>query len=164
MDETVRGVPDDRVDIFDPSVEPRLFVGVRWRRSIAFLIDAAIVLMLTLIAGVGVFVLGIFTFGLAWMIYVVLWQAVALAYTALTLGGPASATPGMRAMGLEMRLWYGDRVYPLLAVVHALFFWFSVALLTPFILLVTFLDGRKRLLHDLVLGTVMVDAEALKRL
>lgn len=153
-----------RDDVFDPMTEPQLFAGVRWRRMMAFIIDAALILTLTFAAGVAVFFLGIVTFGLGWMLYVFLWQGVALVYTAFTLGGPSSATPGMRAMGLEMRLWYGDKVYPLLAAVHALLFWFSVSLLTPLVLVVALLNDRKRLLHDIVLGTVLVDADAVKRL
>ena len=42
------------------------------------------------------------------------------------------------------------------ALLHALGFWFSVSLLTPFILLVALFTARKQLLHDLVLGTVAV--------
>lgn len=153
----------ERADVFDREAEPALFAGVRWRRMLAFLVDATLILVLTAIAGTVVFFLGFVTFGLAWMIYIVLWQAIALTYTGLTLGGPASATPGMRLMGLEMRLWYGAPVYPLLAAVHAICFWLSVSLLSPLVLLVTFLSPRKRLLHDLVLGTVVVDTDIVRR-
>jgi uncharacterized RDD family membrane protein YckC len=64
----------------------------------------------------------------------------------------------MRAMGLEMRLWYGARPYPLLAAVHALLFWFSISLLTPLVLLVSLFSDRKRLLHDIVLGTMVINS------
>jgi uncharacterized RDD family membrane protein YckC len=153
-----------RFDAFDPVRDPALFAGVRWRRTLAFLVDATLILMLTAVAGVGVFLLGIVTFGLAWFFYLFLWQGVALLYTAATLGGRNSATPGMRLMGLEMRLWYGAPVYPLLAVVHAIAFWLSVSLLTPLVLIATFLGERKRLLHDMLLGTVVVDSDALRRI
>jgi len=158
----VARMPDDRTERY-PATDRALFEGVRWRRVFAFVVDVALVAVLSLIAGVVVFFLGIFTLGLGWILYVFLWQAVALIYTAFTLGGPASATPGMRLMGLELRLWYGAPVYPLLAVVHALGFWFSVSLLTPLVLVVSLIDDKKRLLHDLVLGTVMVDAAAARR-
>lgn len=147
-----------RADVFDPVARADLFVGVRWRRSMAFLVDVAMVGMLFMIAAIVVFFLGLFTLGLGWMIYLVLWQAVALLYTAFTLGGPSSATPGMRLMGLEMRLWYGAKVYPLLAAVHVILFWLSISLLTPFVLVVSLINERKRLLHDIVLGTVAVNA------
>ena len=35
----------------------------------------------------------------------------AIAYYGLTLGSPASATIGMRAMDIEMRTWYGAPSY-----------------------------------------------------
>ncbi len=149
----------DRKDAFDPLTQPQLFEGVRTKRMFAFCIDAIAVAILTFAAGVLVFFLGIFTLGLAWLFYAVLWQAVALIYTALTLGGPNAATPGMRAMGLEMRLWYGARPYALLAAMHVLLFWFSVTLLTPLVLLVSLFFDRKRLLHDLVLGTVVMNSQ-----
>jgi uncharacterized RDD family membrane protein YckC len=36
-------------------------------------------------------------------------------------------------------------------------FWASVSLLTPLVLVVGLLNGRRQLLHDLVLGTVVVN-------
>ena len=149
-----------RQDIFDPVRNPELFSGVRSRRIFAFLIDVIAIAILTFGAGIVVFFLGIFTLGLGFLLYAILPTAVALAYVAFTLGGPLAATPGMRAMGLEMRLWYGAKPYPLLAAVHALLFWFSISLLTPLVLLVSLFSDRKRLLHDIVLGTVVINSEA----
>ena len=156
--------PAIRQDVFDPVRERVLFSGVRGRRCLAFLIDVVLVSVLFVAAGALVFVLGIVTLGLAWYAFAFLWPAVALAYTAFTLGGPNSATPGMQVCGLTMRLWYGARIYPLLAAVHLVLFWLSVSVLTPFVLLVSLFSDRKRLLHDIVLGVVVMDAEALRRL
>lgn len=148
-----------RQDAFDPSLQPELFEGVRSRRIFAFFIDVIVIALLTLGASVLVFILGVFTLGLGFLLYAILPASVALIYVALTLGGPTAATAGMRAMGLEMRLWYGAKPYPLLAAVHLLLFWFSVSLLTPFVLLVSLFSDRKRLLHDLILGTVVINSE-----
>jgi uncharacterized RDD family membrane protein YckC len=63
----------------------------------------------------------------------------------------------MRVMDLEMRTWYGAPAYFVLGSAHALAFWLSVSFLTPFILLVCFFNSRRRLLHDIVLGTVVVN-------
>ncbi|MDX5592501.1 MULTISPECIES: RDD family protein [Pseudovibrio] len=128
-----------------------------------FFIDVIAILILTTIASVFVFLLGIFTLGLAWLLLPIIWQAVALCYTAFTLGGPNAATPGMRAMGLEMRLTNGMKPYPLFAAIHALLFWFSVALLTPLILLISLFSDRKRLLHDMILGSVIVNSSVERR-
>ena len=43
----------------------------------------------------------------------------AILYYGFTLGGPASATIGMRVMDLEMRTWYGAPAYFVLGAVHA---------------------------------------------
>ena len=150
---------DARNDVYDIASQPALFEGIRTKRMFAFCIDVVAVAILTFMAGVLVFFLGIFTLGLAWFFYAFLWQAVALLYTAFTLGGPNAATPGMRAMGLEMRLWYGAKPYPLLAAMHVLLFWFSVTLLTPLVLLVSLFSDRKRLLHDIVLGTIVINTQ-----
>ncbi|MBD8875065.1 RDD family protein [Roseibium polysiphoniae] len=154
---------DERRDAYDALVQPELFEGVRTRRMFAFLIDAIAVAILFLPAAVLVFFLGIFTLGLGWLLFAVLSPILPIAYTAFTLGGPNAATPGMRAMGLEMRLWYGARPYPLLAAVHVILFWFSISLLTPLILLISLFSDRKRLLHDIVLGTLVMNSEALRR-
>jgi uncharacterized RDD family membrane protein YckC len=77
----------------------------------------------------------------------------------VTLGGPRSATIGMRTMDLEMRTWYGAPAYFVLGAVHAIVFWLSVSALTPFILLVAFFNERRRLLHDILLGTVVINNE-----
>ena len=78
----------------------------------------------------------------------------------MTLGSPASATIGMRAMEIEMRTWYGAPVYFVLGAVHAIVFWVSVSVLTPFILLVGFFNARRRLLHDILVGTVLINNKA----
>jgi uncharacterized RDD family membrane protein YckC len=75
----------------------------------------------------------------------------------MTLGAPASATVGMRVMDLEMRTWYGSPAYFVLGAVHAIVFWISVSFLTPLILLVGFFNERHRLLHDILIGTVVIN-------
>lgn len=148
---------EGRPFVYDPFEQPELFAEVRRLRVFAFFIDAIAIAVLTFMAGVVVFFLGIFTLGLGWLLYAFLWQTVALLYSAFTLGGPDSATPGMRAMGLQMRLWHGGRPYPLLAAVHAVLFWMSISFLTPLVLIVSLISDRKRCLHDLILGTVVLN-------
>lgn len=154
------GMTHSRSDAFDPQARPELFEGIRSRRIFAFFIDFVAIAVLTFAAGIMVFFLGVLTLGLGFLIYAFLWQAVALLYTAFTLGGPNAATPGMRAMGLEMRLWYGAKPYALLAAMHAVCFWFSVTMLTPLVLAVSLFSDRKRLLHDIILGTVVMNSPA----
>jgi uncharacterized RDD family membrane protein YckC len=60
-------------------------------------------------------------------------------------------------MDLEMRTWYGAPAYFVLGAAHALLFWLSTSFLTPLILLVGFFNDRSRLLHDMVVGTVVIN-------
>lgn len=148
---------------YDPVASPELFEGVMSRRVIAFLIDLVIISIPVLFVGVFIFVFGLVTFGVGWVLYALLQPAVviwALAYYGLTFGSPASATIGMRVMDLEMRTWYGSPAYFVLGAVHAIVYWISVSFLTPLILLVGFFNERRRLLHDILIGTVVINNPA----
>ena len=59
-----------------------------------------------------------------------------------------------------MRTWYGAPAYFVLGAVHAVVYWISVSVLTPFILLVGFFNARGRLLHDMLVGTVLINNRA----
>jgi uncharacterized RDD family membrane protein YckC len=149
-------VYDGGAYIIEPLTDPRMFEGVRTRRILAFLIDAVVIALLTVVASIAVAVLGVLTLGLGWLLFPLLWPGVALLYCAFTMGGPRSATLGMRAQGLEARFLDGSRFNPGIAAIHSILFYISVGVLTPFILLVSLFTDRKRLLHDLVLGSVVV--------
>ena len=84
----------------------------------------------------------------------------ALCYYGATLGGPASATIGMRAMDIEMRTWYGAPTYFVLGAVHAVVFWITVSMITPLILVVCLFNERRRCLHDMLVGTVVINNAA----
>ena len=84
----------------------------------------------------------------------------AIVYYGMTLGSPASATIGMRAMDIEMRTWYGAPAYFVLGAVHAVVFWVTVSMLTPFVLLVCLFNQRRRCLHDMLVGTVVINNAA----
>ena len=66
----------------------------------------------------------------------------------------------MRVMDLEMRTWYGSPAYFVLGAVHAIVFWITVSCLTVLILLVPFFNHRRRLLHDMLVGTVVINNPA----
>jgi uncharacterized RDD family membrane protein YckC len=103
---------------------------------------------------------GLVTLGVGWALYWLLSPATivwALVYYGLTLGAPQSATIGMRIMDLEMRTWYGAPAYFVLGAVHAIVYWITVSFLTPLILLVGFFNERRRLLHDILVGTVIIN-------
>jgi uncharacterized RDD family membrane protein YckC len=161
---------DVRPHVFDPALNPELFEGVLSRRVIAFIIDVIVITVPVIFAAIFILVFGLFTLGLGWLLFLIFGPAAmvwALVYCGMTLGSPASATLGMRAMDLEMRTWYGAPAYFVLGAVHAALYWVSVTFLTPLILLVPFFNARHRTLHDIVLGTVVINnpgrAEGLRR-
>ncbi|MEX6505238.1 RDD family protein [Jiella sp. M17.18] len=135
---------------------PRLYSGVRSRRILAFLFDYTIVLLLMIPAAIVVFFLGILSFGLGWSLYAFLFPVVAIPYVGFTMGGAHQATPGMRFADIRIARLDGEKVDPILAVLHGVIFWAANAVLTPFVLLVGLFTPRKQLLQDLLLGTVVV--------
>ena len=131
------------------------------RRVFAFLIDLVVLSIPVILACIFIAVFGVVTLGLGWALFwlvspaSVIW---ALVYYGASLGGPHSATLGMRVMDLELRTWYGAPGYFVLGAMHAVLFWVSVSFLTPLVLLVGLFNGRRRLLHDIVLGTVVINS------
>ena len=148
---------------YDPATQPELFEGVLARRVMAIIIDVVIITVPLIFLAIFIFIFGLVTLGLGWFLFwlygpiSVIW---ALLYYGLTLGSPRSATIGMRMVDLEMRTWYGAPCYFVLGAVHAVGYWVSVTFLTPFILLLGLFNDRRRLLHDMVLGTIVINNAA----
>ena len=154
---------DVKPHAYDPVANPELFEGVLTRRMFAFIIDLVVIAIPLVIASIFILLFGFVTFGLGWALFWLLSPASvvwALVYYGFTLGGSASATLGMRIMELEMRTWYGAPAYFVLGAAHAVVYWVSVSMLTPFILLVGLLNARRRLLHDMLVGTILVNNPA----
>ena len=153
-----------RPHAFDPNLQPELFRGVLTRRVFAFLIDLVVLSIPVILGYVFIAVFGLITLGLGWALFWLAWPASvvwAIVYYGASLGGPHSATMGMRVMDLELRTWYGPPGYFVLGATHAVLFWVSVSFLTPLVLLVGLFNGRRRLLHDIVLGTVVINSSVL---
>ncbi len=126
--------------------------GVRTRRILAVCID--FVLVSVLVAAMWIVSI-VLTFGLALFFLPPLFPIVAFFYNGLTVSGRNMATPGMRALDLEMRMHdSGARVPFINAAVQAVLFYVSWCF--PPIFLVSLVDGEKRCLHDIIAGVVMV--------
>ena len=109
---------DIKPHAYDPATQPELFDGVLARRVVAFVIDFLVIAVPVVLAAMFIFAFGIVTLGLGFALYWLLPSATvvwAIVYFGATLGGPASATVGMRVMDLEMRTWYGAPAYFVLA-------------------------------------------------
>jgi uncharacterized RDD family membrane protein YckC len=152
---------DRSLQAYDTRADKALFEGVLQRRIIAFMIDLFIIAVPVGVFGLLAFMFCTFSLKMNWTL---LWLLVplsivwALIYYGTTTGGPASATMGMQAAGIELRTWYGARCFPELGAAHGFLFWVLAAALTPLVLVVGLLNARHQLLHDLLLGVVVVRA------
>src|SRR5215472_4687776 len=99
------GGPNVHPHAFDPTTQAELFRGVATRRVIAFLIDLFVLAVPIALAVIFIAIFGLVTLGIGWALFwlvspaSVIW---ALVYYGASLGGPHSATIGMRVMDLEM--------------------------------------------------------------
>lgn len=101
----------------DPDRDPQFYRGVPARRVAAWAIDAVVVLAVGVPVGLAV---GLVTLGFGLLAFPLILVGVATAYRASTVAG-ASATWGMRAMGIEYRRFDGARLDPATAFLHAVF-------------------------------------------
>jgi uncharacterized RDD family membrane protein YckC len=127
-----------------------LLAGVRTRRIVALVFDLFFVAILSFSLWLA---LAVLTFGLSLFILPPLFPMVAFFYNGLTISGYRMATPGMRAMDLEVRLTDGTRVPFLNAAVQAVLFYVST--MFPPVLLVSLLSANKRCLHDMLAGVIV---------
>jgi len=145
---------------FDPDLQPELFRGVLTRRFFAFLIDLVVLSVPVILGYLFIAVFGLITLGLGWALFWLAWPATivwAIVYYGACFGGPHSATVGMRVMDLELRTWYGAPGYFVLGATHAVLFWVSISFLSRLVLLVGLFNRRRRLLHDVILGTIIIN-------
>lgn len=137
----------------------RLYEGVRTRRVLGFLIDCLVVFLLMIPTSIVIAVLGLATLGLGWFLYGIMVPLIWLVYVAMTLGGARQATKGMQMMSIRLERLDGRPVDGLLAIVHYVLFWAGNVIVSPLILLAMLVLDRKRGVHDLLLGTVVVRSD-----
>jgi len=122
----------------------------------AYLVDLLVLLLIFILFKIAFGLLTIVSFGLLSPLLVLVGAAIPAAYHTLTIGGPASATPGMRLLGVEVRVWNGGKPGYLQALLHTVVFYVSTGFTGGLILLWALFNNRRRCLHDLLCGTVVV--------
>lgn len=152
-----------REDLPTPDTSPELFEGVLTRRVLAFMIDAVILTVSNVVAAIVLGILGVLTLGLAWLGYFIMVPGVAFLYYMLTLGSSARATIGMQVMDLVLTPTRSQPLDGALAVLHPFVGWLTYVTCTPFILLVSLFTPRRQLVHDLLVGTLMVRRSPMER-
>lgn len=147
----------------DPASDPDLFDGLLARRTLAFLLDFTLILVLGTVLTLVLVVAGFLTFGLSWLGTPFILLIALVGYYAATLGSPRRATPGMMVFDIVLTPTSGLPLDGWRAFAHPLLFWLTSWFLTPFSLLAALFTPRRQMLHDLVLGTLMVRRSPMER-
>lgn len=140
----------------DPLSDPQLFDGIILRRSLAYLVDLLVLVGIIILFKVALVFLTIVSFGLLTPVLILIGAIIPAAYHTLTIGGPASATLGMRLLGIEVRVWNGGKPGYLQALLQTVVFYVTTGMTAGLILLWALFNNRRRCLHDILCGTVVV--------
>jgi len=149
------------IGIPEPATHPELFDGVLGRRAVAYLIDVCVIGTIMIAAWIVFALLTVLSFGLLGPGLWFLFGLIPLAYYTLLVGGRHSATVGMRLLDLELRSWDGERPVFLQALAHAALFYITVGATGCLILLFALINKRRRTLHDVLSGTLIVRSSGL---
>ncbi len=134
---------------------PDDFESIRLRRVFAYAIDVVCITVISVAATFVATILGIISFGVLTPLLVLILALIPLSYHTLLVGGPGSATLGMRFMNIRLERLAGGPPDYLIAFVHAVVFYLSIAATSSFILLVSLFNPRGRCLHDFVIDVVI---------
>jgi uncharacterized RDD family membrane protein YckC len=145
-----------RPELPSPTTAPELFEGILSRRVFAYLIDLVLIGVITLVLGFAGLILGFFTFGLAWAALALVVPASVLVYYAVTLGSHRRATWGMQMMDIVLTPARGQPLDGWMAILHAAIFWATFWIAWPLAVLFPLFTPRRQMLHDLVVGGLMV--------
>jgi uncharacterized RDD family membrane protein YckC len=142
--------------VHDPLLHPELYDGVALRRLFAFCLDMILIGIVMVVAFMAAAALWVISFTLISIPLVLGALVFVVLYDVFTIGGPASATPGMRAFGLKVISWSGGRPDNLQALLMSAMFWTIHAVTGWLAAVVVFLNPRWRCAHDFLAGTVVV--------
>jgi len=140
--------------------------GIRTRRVFAFFIDFMMILSILSMFFMLALVLAIPTFGFSFLALFAslpwLMPCIALLYNGTSISGPYCGTIGMRMMEIKVTRVDGSPASFLQAAAHAVLFYLpGMVFLFPnlyvllILLLPTFFEPRKRMLHDILVGLMV---------
>jgi uncharacterized RDD family membrane protein YckC len=138
-----------------PFASPEYYRGVLVRRVFAYWVDLLCIALLVAFAWIVLWVLAIVSLGLLSPLLLIL-GLIPVLYHTITIGGPHSATPGMRLSSVEVRSWTGERPSYLQAFVQTVLFYVTVYPTWSLVLLVALFNERRRTLHDILAGTLVI--------
>ncbi|GFE66886.1 RDD family protein [Litoreibacter roseus] len=138
----------------DPVAQPEFYVGVTFKRFLAWIVD--VILIGTLSAIVATLPLFI-----GWFFFPIIYLGIAVVYRVTTISA-RSATLGMRLFNIELRDHQGARLDGGTAALHTIGYLVASAFFLPQMisLLMMLLGGRGQGLHDLLIGTAAINRPA----
>jgi uncharacterized RDD family membrane protein YckC len=139
----------------EPFDAPGYYRGILVRRVFAYWVDLFCIALLVTLAWLVLWLLAIASLGLLSPLLLLL-GLIPVLYHTLSIGGPHSATPGMRLTGVEVRSWTGERPSYLQAFVQTILFYVTVYPTWSLVLLVALFNERRRTLHDILAGTLVI--------
>lgn len=138
----------------DPIRQPQFYDGVPFKRLVAWLIDSALIFLISAIVVIVTAFVGL-------LVWPLLYLTIGFVYRVVTLAN-GSATWGMRFAGIEFRSDSGARLDTSQAALHTAGFTVSFAI--PVLQVVSvgmmLIDSHGRGLTDMVLGTVAINRQA----
>lgn len=157
MSQSIHSMPH-LSDLPHPDHDRQFYDGVPVKRLVAWLIDVLVVSILSFVAWGAITIV---TLGLGIFLFVPIFFLTTFGYRTLTISAN-SATPGMQAMGIELRTRTAERLSLQMAALHTGMFMFLMAsgigwILTVVSILVTRYNQG---LPDLVLGTTAINRPA----
>jgi uncharacterized RDD family membrane protein YckC len=146
--------PDAFSGLPDPDLQPGFYDGVTAKRLVAWIIDMVLI-------GIVTAVIVLFTAFIALFFLPVVFLIVGFVYRVVTLAG-ASATPGMRVMGIEFRDRSGHRFDLAHAGLHTLGYTVSLSMVLPQVVSVILMltSSRGQGLSDIVIGSAAINRPA----
>jgi len=129
--------------------------GLRRKRLFAFIDDFLFVTMIYVVIMLILGVLRLAPPGRPFFFAPVLYPVITVFYNAFTIGRNRLGMPGMLIMGLQMVQTNGARANALNGAAHALFFYLSIILATPLILMIGIKSPTKRFVHDRLAGVLL---------
>jgi len=141
----------------DPIEHPEYYDGVSLKRMLAYVVDFMICVVLGIIGGVIASIGGIVTLGLLFGPLMALLALIPIAYHTFLISSPYSATFGMRLMGVRVYRLDGQKPEMLQAFVQTALFFFTAPPTSFLILIVGLFNTRRRCLHDMLAGTIILN-------
>ncbi len=145
-----------RAHLPDPATAPELFEGILKRRVLAYILDLALIVALTVLLMIVGVIFGVLTFGLGMVALPFIIPASVILYYALTLGSRLRATMGMWTFDIVLTPVSGRPLDGWRVLIHPIAFWVTAWFSWPVSFAIALLTPRREMLHDYITGTLMV--------